>query len=100
MAGELKKVSPDICTYVDDQHEKLYIEISLPGVEKDRIQLRMHEDSFNLSAPRNDREYVATFSFCCPVQPEKAKAGYRHGLLKIAAPFRDATEDSVRIDIE
>ena len=55
----------------------------LHGVVKKDINLKMHEDSFNLTAPREDYEFVTTLSMCCPIDPEKAKAKYENGLLKI-----------------
>jgi HSP20 family protein len=99
MADGRVKVTPEVCSYVDDKHKKLYIEITIPGVEKDAINVRMHEDSFNLSAPRKDIEYVTTLSFCCPVIPDKADAKYENGLLKIEAPFKDTMEGAVKIKI-
>jgi len=69
MAEEKTKVPPDICAYVDDNHSKVTLEISLPGVKKKEINIKMHEDSFNLSAPREDFVYVSALSFCCPVNP-------------------------------
>ncbi len=99
MAEGRVKVTPEVCSYVDDEHQKPYIEITIPGVEKDAINVRMHEDSFNLTAPRKDIEYVTTLSFCCPVIPEKADTQYENGLLKIEVPFRDAMERAVKVKI-
>ena len=99
MAEERIKVSPDICAYVDDEHLKLTLEISIPGVKKKDIGLKMHEDSFNLSAPRENIEYVAALSFCCPVKPQAAKAKYESGLLKIEVPVKDPMEDAVKVEV-
>ncbi len=100
MVVEKIKVSPEICSYVDEAHSVLTIEISVPGVNKRDILLRMHDDSMTLSAPRDDLEYVATLAFCCPVKQEKAVARYENGLLKIEVPFRDSMEGAVTVDIE
>jgi HSP20 family protein len=93
------KVPTEVCSYVDDDHMKLHLEISVPGVNKEQIKLKMHEDSFNLIAPRDDFDYATTMAFCCPVNATQAKATYKDGLLKIEVPFKNAMEGSVDVQI-
>lgn len=100
MAEDKINVSPDVCSSVSDDESKLNIEISLPGVKKEDITLKMLEDSFTLSAPRDDIKYVTTLSICCPVIPDKAKAEYNNGLLKIEVPFKNTQENALEIKVK
>jgi len=93
------RVTPSLCAYVDENHQAVTMEVVLPGVKKEDITLKMHEDSFNLSAPRENVEYVAAYSFCCPVNPDRAEATYDNGLLRIQVPFKDPMEDAVKIAV-
>ncbi|MBI4774074.1 MAG: Hsp20/alpha crystallin family protein [Deltaproteobacteria bacterium] len=96
---ERMKVSPDVCSWVDTEHTKLFIEAVIPGVKKEDIHLKMHEDSMYLDAPRDEIEYTSTMAFCCPVNDKAAKAHYENGLLRIEVPFKDPMEDATSVSI-
>ncbi len=98
--AERLKIKPEVQSFVDENHSKMTIEIALPGVAKENIKLRMHQDSFSMIATREKFDYVTTMAFCCPVKPEDAKATYDNGLLTIHVPFKDLMEDALRIPIE
>ncbi|MFX1489733.1 MAG: Hsp20/alpha crystallin family protein, partial [Promethearchaeota archaeon] len=75
-------------------------EIQLPGVEKDTIKLKMHDDSFFIKGETEDTIYIGSYSMCCPVKPEEAKATYKEGLLKIEVPFKESEYHSVDVKID
>ncbi|WP_255336655.1 Hsp20/alpha crystallin family protein [Methanosarcina sp. KYL-1] len=87
------KMSPDVFSCSDEQG-KLDIEIDLPGVKKESIELKMVEDGFFIKAKREETgvEYVGTYAFCCDVVPEKAAAKYSNGKLYVTVPYRENVE--------
>ena len=99
MEAERRKVAADVCSYVDDDGSKVHLEVTLPGVKKEGITVKLLDDSFSITAERDDIEYVTAGAFCCPVRPDDANAIYDNGLLKIDIPFKDAMEDAVTITI-
>jgi HSP20 family protein len=101
MANEEKiKISPTIRAYSDDDHKILDIEIELPGVDRKDIDLKIHDDSFYVSAPRENFVYVANYATCCPVDPEKATAKYKNGLLKLEVPFLEIKERHIKVEVK
>jgi len=92
--------SPDVCSWADDESENYHFEITMPGVEKETIKLKIHEDSFFVSGETENTIYVGSYAICCPIKPEKTKAIYKNGILKIDAPFKDPLEDAVDVKIE
>jgi HSP20 family molecular chaperone IbpA len=99
MPKEKFRVSPDICSYMSEDDQTLNIEVSIPGVRKEDIELRMLEDSFSLSAPGREVEYVTASAFCCPVKAGQARASYENGCLKISVPFKDPFENAVQVTV-
>ena len=99
MTDERRKASPDVCSYVNEENDTLHMEVALPGVRREDISLRLKEDSFYLSAPRGDLEYVTTGNFCCPMDITGTDAKYENGLLQIEVPFKDPMAEAVTVQV-
>ncbi|HSO59930.1 MAG TPA: Hsp20/alpha crystallin family protein [Desulfobacterales bacterium] len=89
MAKDKLKMAADVCAYVDEEKNQINLEICVPGVKKENIQLKMLDDSFSLFATREDFDYVAASAFCCPVKSKSAKANYKDGMLKVIVKLKD-----------
>jgi len=109
---------PDIDLYQTDKD--VVVEVELPGVEPDNMEVSIAHRAVTIFAetkPRDDfnrvedegyyfRErrwgkFVRTIAFPVEVMPEKAKATYRHGVLKIVAPkVETATRRTLPITVE
>jgi HSP20 family molecular chaperone IbpA len=97
--AERNRVAPEVCSWTDVDQTALNIEVQIPGVEKNRIKVRLQDDSLSLTAPRDEFDYVATLAFCCPVDADKAEAHYENGLLTIRAPFKDLMAEAIEVPI-
>ena len=92
--------SPNVCMWPNDDHTAYHIEIELTGVDKENINLKMHEDSFFIKGESEDTVYIGSYAICCEIDPEKAKAKFFQGLLKIDVPFKEPEFHSVDVKIE
>ncbi len=95
------RISPSICAYpTEEEHAKLHIEIELPGVKKEDIKFKLHEDSFYVHATKGDIEYEGSYVVDCPVKAKEAKAAFNEGLLTVEVPYQDAFEEAVEVPVE
>ena len=94
--------SPPCNTY-EDEHG-FWVEIALPGVERNNIQLTVEDSVLTVKGQRKDenpdnRRYFTremgtgmfsrTFRFPANVDPNKVVASYKEGILSIELPKRE-----------
>lgn len=91
---------PQICAFTNKESTGYDIEIYLPGVEKDTIELKMNKDYITVNGETESVRYTGSYKLCCPVEPDKAKSTYKEGLLKINVPFKEVELHTVNVQIE
>ena len=94
------RVFPQICTFTNEEGNGYDIEIYLPGVEKETIELKMNKDYITVSGETETVKYTGSYELCCPVESEKAFSTYKEGLLKIHVPFKEVELQTVNVKIE
>ena len=94
------KMTPDVLSCSDDKGN-MEIQINLPGVKKEDIELKMVAEGFFIRAKREETgvEYAGTYAFWCPVVPQKAVARYCEGKLIVIVPYLESSE-VVNVEIQ
>lgn len=70
-------------TDVIDCGSTVAVTVELPGVEKDDINLEVHEDSLTIKVDTESRRYFKEVDLMTPVKEETVKASYKNGVLDI-----------------
>jgi HSP20 family molecular chaperone IbpA len=93
------KRSPDVFS-CSDYKGNMEIQVNLPGVKKEDIELKMVEEGFFIRAKREETgvEYAGTYALCCGVIPQKAVAKYCDGKLFFIVPYRESSE-TINVEI-
>ena len=73
---------------IDHDRERYKIQIELPGVKLEDIDLEVSESSFCIRASRPDAEIAGCYFLAHPVDIEKTDAALDDGLLNISISFK------------
>ena len=90
-------VTPEVC--IDHDDSAFYIDVELPGVAKEHVNLSVGPQSICVEAIRDDVVYQGCFTLAHAVDENKAKAKFENGLLEIEVPLK-APIKGKRITIE
>jgi len=92
----------EMFAWLDEKGENYIVQIELLGVEKKDIDLTMHEDLVSVRA--DSRPYNATFigilHFPLKVDPKKAEATFKEGLLSMQVPVKEKRSPPTSIKIK
>ena len=109
------KWSPSVDIYEDK--DNLYVEAEIPGVDSKDIQLFLEGDTLTIKGKKEEKREVKEENFHrierfqgefqrkivlpCEVDPDKIKASYKKGVLKVVLPKKEeAKGKEIKIEIE
>ncbi len=95
----LPKIEPEGSMYVNKEGNAVIVTIELPGVKQDNIKLQIHDTGFNLTARKDDVEFVDSHDFGCLVNPAAAKSEFKDGILEIIIPVKSGVPDKKKLKI-
>ena len=84
---------------VIDEGNKVRIIAEIPGVEKDKIKLRVQGKKLIIKASNEKRKYYKEVDLPAEVNIKEAKATYRNGVLEVEIPKKE-TEGGFEIKVE
>jgi len=99
MKRKKPRVQPDSFATLDDNEENLLVTVELPGVKKEDIDLRMRKDVIYVKAEKEDVQYLGHIHSTEKIEPKKAEASFRDGLLDIRVPLKEKKSSAIRIEI-
>ncbi|MEM0020879.1 MAG: archaeal heat shock protein Hsp20 [Fervidicoccaceae archaeon] len=103
-AGMRPKITEEREPLVDvfESGNTLTIVAELPGVEKDKIDVKVHEGKLIIRASNGERKYYKEIELPKKVKKESAKAQYRNGVLEVKFELEETgeKEEGERIKVE
>jgi HSP20 family molecular chaperone IbpA len=90
---------PDMRRRIKYKEKIVEIEVSMPGVKKENITLKVLPTWFHLQATRGHMEYNANQAFGRNILPNKTEAKYDNGLLKIVAHIKDPMAEAKQVQL-
>ncbi len=68
---------------VIDEKDRVVVVAELPGIDKDKIDIRIKDGKLIIKARDKDRKYYKEIKLPPGIKPETAKAKYRNGVLEV-----------------
>jgi HSP20 family protein len=102
---------------IKEREDELIIEAEIPGIKKENIEINLTENSLSIKAEKKEKKeekeegylhrersyfgFHRVISLPVAVIPEKAKASYQDGILRIVVPKKEKKEvKGVKVKIE
>ncbi|MFB6471219.1 MAG: archaeal heat shock protein Hsp20 [Vulcanisaeta sp. AZ3] len=102
--GEKPIVEEDIepLTDVIEEEDSIKVVMDMPGVDKDKISIKISEDGKKLiiSARNGDRRYYKEIELPTEVDSTQSKAAYRNGVLTVELKKKSTGKKGFEIKVE
>ena len=86
---------------MNSETKEFELEVHLPGVKKENVNIKFLEDMFNIEADQSEtRFYCLTESLPFLVNVNSIKANYENGLLRITGSIKNPLDEAVDVKIE
>ncbi len=91
---------------VIDEKDRVVVVAELPGIDKDKIDIRIKDGKLIIRARDKDRKYYKEIELPPGIKPETAKAKYRNGVLEITIEKekkeaeKEEEEGGIKIKVE
>ena len=74
--------------YMDHDDKNYYIQVEMPGVKKEDVDLEVSDQSFCVRGARGEVELLGCYILAHAVNAEKVQAKFENGLLNIEIPIK------------
>ena len=85
--------------FMDHDKKFYYIEVELPGVKKEDIELSVSDQSFCVRAPREDIEFLGCYMLAHLSDTDATKAKFDNGMLSMEIPLKKVQKEK-RVTVE
>lgn len=89
---------------VFEENNQVVVIAEIPGVDKEKIDVRATEDKLVIKASNERRKYYKEVELPVKVKPETAKASYRNGILEVRIEKkevkREEKEEGIKVKVE
>lgn len=94
-----QKIPVSPAAFIYHTEDEYIMEIELPGVNKEDIDVKITENTFCVKAPRKNMEYTGCWVLAHEFNADESNASYENGLLTVKVPLTETKKGKeIRVD--
>lgn len=94
-----QKIPISPAAFIYHTEDEYIMEIELPGVNKDDIEVKITENTFCVKAPRRNMEYTGCWVLAHEFNADESNASFKNGLLTVRVPLTE-TKKGKEVPVE